>query len=101
MFRVLERSGYSRKKKGHSCVSWEKKGSIDASLHILFFTQLRSAEENKVRFDARENDFIFDAVYYTFRRSFFTFSFSKVYCEDDETNPSSESCLHDANESGC
>jgi len=95
------RSGYSWKKKVHTSVSWEKKGSIDASLHILFFTQLRSAEENKVRFDARENDFIFDAVYYTFFRSFFVFFFSKVYCEDDETNPSSESCLHDANESGC
>jgi len=47
------RSGYSWKKK-FTRVSWEKKGSIDASLHILFFTQLRSAEENKVRFDARK-----------------------------------------------
>ena len=41
-------------KKKFTRVSWEKKGSIDASLHILFFTQLRSAEENKVRFDARK-----------------------------------------------
>ncbi len=41
-------------KKKFTRVSWEKKGSIDASLYILFFTQLRSAEENKVRFDARK-----------------------------------------------
>lgn len=40
-------------KKKFTRVSWEKKGSIDASLYILFFTQLRSAE-NKVRFDSRK-----------------------------------------------
>ncbi len=40
-------------KKKFTRVSWEKKGSIDAALYILFFTQLRSAE-NKVRFDSRK-----------------------------------------------